>query len=52
MMITIIFGLIVTILCLIGVLQSKNPFDGILFGPGMLMGVAILIVGLIDYFLL
>lgn len=50
-MVTIFFGLVVFIICLIGVSRSKNPFDGIFYGPGMLMGVAIFIVGLVDYFL-
>ncbi len=51
-MITIIFGAIIAVICLIGLLNAKGAFGGIFYGPGFFIGIAIIIVGSVDKFLI
>jgi hypothetical protein len=48
-MFTIAFGVIIVLICLIGLWEADAPFQGIIFGPGFLIGCAIIVVGVLDY---
>lgn len=51
-MLTIGFGIFIIVLCLYGLMTSRGAFDGVIVGPGFILGCAILIVGLVDKYLL